>query len=84
MHQYIVYRVDRSDGQAAAIRAATRPLHRDYMAQFAARVFSPEGDHQRIGERPALAAEVAQVVDLDPDLFAHFADHGILDRLAGF
>jgi hypothetical protein len=38
MNQYIVYRFDRSDGQAAAIRAATRPLHRDYMAQFAARV----------------------------------------------
>ena len=61
MHQYIVYRVDRSDGQAAAIRAATRPLHRDYMAQFAARV--------RIGGPildAASEAEVRAIVDADP------------------
>ena len=35
---YVVYRADRADGQAAAIRARTRPLHRDYMAGFASRV----------------------------------------------
>lgn len=38
MNLYMVYRVDRDDGQAAAIRAATRPAHRAYMDQFAARV----------------------------------------------
>lgn len=38
MNLYVVYRLDRTDGQAAAIRAATRPAHRDYMAQYAARV----------------------------------------------
>ena len=38
MNLYMVYRVDRADGQADAIRAATRPAHRAYMDQFAARV----------------------------------------------
>lgn len=38
MNLYIVYRVDRSDGQAAAIRAATRPAHRTYMEKYATRV----------------------------------------------
>jgi len=38
MNLYMVYRVDRDDGQAAAIRAATRPAHRAYMDQFASRV----------------------------------------------
>lgn len=38
MNLYMVYRVDRDDGQADAIRAATRPAHRAYMDRFAARV----------------------------------------------
>ena len=38
MNLYMVYRVDRADGQADAIRAATRPAHRAYMDRFAARV----------------------------------------------
>lgn len=38
MNLYMVYRVDRYDGQADAIRAARRPAHRAYMDQFAARV----------------------------------------------
>jgi hypothetical protein len=38
MNLYMVYRLDRSDGQADAIRAATRPAHRAYMEQFVARV----------------------------------------------
>jgi hypothetical protein len=38
MNLYMVYRVDRDDGQAAAIRAATRPAHRAYMDRFAGRV----------------------------------------------
>lgn len=38
MNLYIVYRFDRQDGRAPAIRAETRPLHRQYMDQFAARV----------------------------------------------
>jgi uncharacterized protein YciI len=38
MNLYMVYRVDRDDGQAEAIRAATRPAHRAYMDRFAARV----------------------------------------------
>lgn len=46
---YMVYRVDRGDGQAAGIRAATRPQHQAYMKQFAARarlggpVLGPDG-----------------------------------------
>lgn len=38
MTLYMVFRADRQDGQAAAIRAATRPLHQAYMKQFASRV----------------------------------------------
>lgn len=38
MNLYMVYRIDRDDGQADAIRAATRPAHRAYMDRFAARV----------------------------------------------
>ena len=38
MKLFVVYRLDRNDGRAAEIRAATRPLHRDYMNQFGPRV----------------------------------------------
>src|SRR5690606_9403626 len=51
--------------------------------QLAAGVLRAERDHQRVGERPALAAEVAQPVDLDADLLAHLAAHGFLDGFAG-
>lgn len=34
MHLYMVYRLDRSDGQAEPIRAETRPAHREYMDGF--------------------------------------------------
>ena len=42
-----------------------------------------EADHQRMGEGPGLAAEVADVGDRDPDLLADLADHRLLQRLAG-
>ena len=35
---YVVWRIDRDDGRAAEIRAATRPAHRAYMDAFADRV----------------------------------------------
>lgn len=38
MNLYLVYRLDRRDGQAAVIRASTRPLHQAYMKQFGPRV----------------------------------------------
>lgn len=38
MELFVVYRLDRTDGQAAAIRAATRPAHRAYMDRFQDRV----------------------------------------------
>lgn len=38
MTLYVVYRIDRRDGKAAAIRAKTRPLHQQYMEQFRSRV----------------------------------------------
>lgn len=38
MNLYVVYRLDRTDGKAAAIRQSTRLLHREYMAQFYGRV----------------------------------------------
>ncbi len=38
MTLYSVYRIDRSDGRAAEVRAATRPAHREYMSRFADRV----------------------------------------------
>ncbi|HWL57455.1 MAG TPA: YciI family protein [Paracoccus sp. (in: a-proteobacteria)] len=38
MAHFIVYRLDRKDGEAGNIRATTRPAHRDYMTQFGPRV----------------------------------------------
>lgn len=38
MTHFCVFRLDRTDGRAADIRAATRPAHRDYMATFGPRV----------------------------------------------
>jgi hypothetical protein len=38
LNLYIVYRLDRRDGQAEAIRAGTRPAHRAYMDRFTERV----------------------------------------------
>lgn len=38
MTLYMVYRLDRTDGQAPAIREAVRPAHRAYMDLFSARV----------------------------------------------
>ena len=42
-----------------------------------------EADHERVGERPGLAREVADVGDLDADLLLEFARHALLERLAG-
>ena len=41
-----------------------------------------EADHQRVRERPGLAAEVADVPHLDPHLLAHLAGDRLLQRLA--
>ena len=38
MNLYMVYRIDRDDGQAPAIRAAVRPAHHAYMDAFPHRV----------------------------------------------
>ena len=38
MNLYVVYRLDRRDGQAESIRASTRPAHRAYMDRFLERV----------------------------------------------
>lgn len=38
MTHYCVFRLDRTDGKAAEIRAATRPDHQAYMKQFGPRV----------------------------------------------
>lgn len=38
MTLFCVFRLDRTDGSAAGIRAATRPAHRDYMSRFGDRV----------------------------------------------
>src|SRR4028119_2270633 len=45
--------------------------------ELAAGVVRGEADHERVREGPRLAAEVAEVLDLDPDLLAHLA----VDRL---
>lgn len=74
MNLYMVYRVDRDDGQAAAIRAATRPAHRAYMDQFASRVRlgGPvlDGDGQGCGGLMLVEAEsedaVREMVRNDP------------------
>lgn len=74
MNLYMVYRVDRDDGQAAAIRSATRPAHRAYMEQFADRVRlgGPvlDADGQGCGGLMLVEAEsidaVRAMVDGDP------------------
>ena len=66
MNHFMVYRVDRADGQADAIRAATRPAHRAYMDRFAARVrlggpvLGPDG--QGCGGLMLVEAESEQAV----------------------
>src|SRR5438105_5078062 len=50
--------------------------------QLAAGVLGREAEHQRVGKRPWLAAEVTQVGELDADLLADLTAHGVLDRLA--
>ena len=42
-----------------------------------------EAHHQRVRERPRLAAEVPDVRHVDPDLLAHLARDALLERLAG-
>lgn len=74
MNLYMVYRVDRDDGQAAAIRAATRPAHRAYMDRFAAgvRLGGPilDADGQGCGGLMLVEAEneeaVREMVSNDP------------------
>src|SRR5688572_10869660 len=50
---------------------------------LAAGVPGHEADHQRVGEGPRLAAEVAYVADLDPDLLPDLPRHGLFERLPG-
>ena len=45
----------------------------------AAGVVGKEGEHQRVGKGPGLAAEIAQVGDLDADFLAHLAHGALLD-----
>ncbi len=53
-------------------------LHDD----FATGIFGVEAEHQRMRERPALAADVVQVLHLDADFLAHLARHAMLHRFA--
>src|SRR5262249_6174051 len=41
-----------------------------------------KADHQLVGERPGLAAEVANAVDLEPDFLFYLAGDGFLERFA--
>ena len=45
---------------------------------FAARPFRTERHHQRIGERPGLAAEILRIADVDANLFFHFPRQTLL------
>src|SRR5829696_615803 len=47
--------------------------------QLAAGVFGDKADHERVRERPGLAAEVTHLPHLDPDLLAHLAPYRLLD-----
>ena len=50
----------------------------------AAFIFGGEAQHELCGEGPALAAEVADVLDGKACLFTHFAGDGVFKRLACF
>src|SRR4029077_19701321 len=52
-------------------------------AQVAADPARGEADHQRVRERPGLAREVRDLIDLDADLFLELAGDALLERLAG-
>ena len=56
---------------------AAEPLGIGYLvglkADFAALVLGSEGEHQLVGERPALAAAVAHVADSQPRLLHNLA-----------
>ncbi|EEF25798.1 conserved hypothetical protein, partial [Ricinus communis] len=51
-------------------------------ADLAARIISGERDHQRVRERPGLAAEVAQLAHLQAHFLVHLAVYRLLDRFA--
>lgn len=74
MNLYIVYRMDREDDHAGAIRTAQRPAHREYMNAFADRVWlgGPllTRDGQSCGGLMLIEAEseqaVREIVSNDP------------------
>ncbi|MNG14925.1 hypothetical protein D3C84_987180 [compost metagenome] len=45
-------------------------------------IFGVKAEHHRVRERPALAAHVLDVPDLDAHLFANFANQAVLGRFA--
>ena len=49
--------------------------------ELTSRVLGGEADHQRVGEGPRLAAEVADVAEVDPHLLAHLAGGAFLQGL---
>ncbi len=50
--------------------------------ELAAGVVRRKADHERAREGPRLAAEVPEVLHLDPDLLAHLAVDGLFYGLA--
>jgi len=84
MNLYVVYRTDRTDGQAGLIRASTRPAHREYMARFAGqvRLGGPilDASGEACGGVMVIAAEnedaVREMVRQDP-----FEIAGLSDRI---
>ncbi|NLZ09985.1 MAG: hypothetical protein GX086_01465 [Alcaligenaceae bacterium] len=74
MQQFVVYRLDRTDGKAEDIRATTRPLHIEYMKAFRDRVHigGPllDGEGRPVGGVMVIDAatreEVEQMVANDP------------------
>src|SRR5258708_18853166 len=51
-------------------------------ADLAAGVLRREANHQRVGERPRLAAKVANVAQLEGDFLANLARDGLFERFA--
>lgn len=87
MTVYSVYRMDRSDGRAAEIRARTRPAHREYMARFSDRVLCGGPLLDTAGEgcggfmliEAESADEVQDILDKDP-----FEIEGLSERIEVF
>ena len=72
-----------SSGRSSRVNQRASTSSASSMRQVAAHPVRGEADHERVRERPRLAREVGDPVDLDADLLLELAGDALLERLAG-